>query len=302
MSDTTGHKVRKAVLPAAGYGTRFLPATKAQPKETLPIVDRPAIQYMVEEAVRAGLDDILMITGRNKQPIEDHFDRNTELEQHLRDKGKDEELGEVVRLAELGMVHYVRQGEQLGLGHAVLHAKQHVGRDPFAVLLGDDIVDPNDKFLERMLDVFERTGRPVVAVMRVPEDQVGLYGIVASEPRDDEDGVYDVHDLVEKPAPEDAPSQLAIIGRYVLTADIFDVLEETEPGRGGEIQLTDALKTLAQREPIVAIEHTGARHDVGDKLGFLKATVALAADRPDLGKEFVDWVVEFLRGRGDIPS
>ncbi|MGH3442882.1 MAG: UTP--glucose-1-phosphate uridylyltransferase GalU [Nitriliruptorales bacterium] len=284
--------VRKAVLPAAGYGTRFLPATKAQPKETLPIVDRPAIQYMVEEAVRAGLDDLLLITGRNKQPLEDHFDRNTELEQHLREKGKDAELAEIVRLADLGTVHYVRQGEQLGLGHAVLHARAHVGPEPFAVLLGDDIIDPNEKFLERMLDVFDRHQRQVVAVMPVPEEQVSLYGIVAGSPLQGEEGVYEVHDLVEKPSPGDAPSNLAIIGRYVLTADIFDVLERIPPGRGGEIQLTDALKAMARDEPILAVEFTGARHDVGDKLGFLKATVALALERPDLADEFRAWLRE----------
>lgn len=292
MSD---RKVRKAVLPAAGYGTRFLPATKAQPKETLPIVDRPAIQYMVEEADRAGLDDLLVITGRNKQPIEDHFDRNPELEDVLREKGKDQELEEVLRLARFH-VHYIRQAEQLGLGHAVLQARQHVGGHPFAVLLGDDIIDPDAKFLERMLEVFERTGRPVVAVMPVPEEQVHLYGVVS--PVDEgEDGVHHVDDLVEKPDPRDAPSNLAVIGRYVLTPDIFEALAETEPGRGGEIQLTDALRTLAGREPIVALEFTGARHDVGDKLGFLKATVALAADRPDLGPEFVPWLEGFLEER-----
>ena len=297
MTDRT---VRKAVLPAAGYGTRFLPATKAQPKETLPIVDRPAIQYMVEEADRAGLDDLLIITGRNKQPIEDHFDRNPELEDVLREKGKEAELEEILRLARF-RVHYVRQAEQLGLGHAVLQARQHVGDQPFAVLLGDDIIDPAEKFLERMLAVFERTGRPVVAVMPVPEDQVHLYGVVSpvAGGQPSEDGVHQVDDLVEKPDAEDAPSNLAIIGRYVLTPDIFEVLAETEPGRGGEIQLTDALRTLAGREPILAVEFDGARHDVGDKLGFLKATVALAAERPDLAPDFLEWLRGFLDGRQD---
>ncbi len=293
MTDRT---VRKAVLPAAGYGTRFLPATKAQPKETLPIVDRPAIQYVVEEADRAGLDDLLIITGRNKQPIEDHFDRNPELEDVLRDKDKKEELEEVLRLAKFH-VHYVRQAEQLGLGHAVLQARQHVGGQPFAVLLGDDIIAPDERFLERMLEAFERTGRPVVAVMPVPEEQVHLYGVVSPVGAGDEDGVHYVDDLVEKPEPQDAPSHLAVIGRYVLTPDIFAVLADTPPGRGGEIQLTDALRTLAQREPIVALEFTGARHDVGDKLGFLRATVALAADRPDLGPEFLPWLKGFLDER-----
>lgn len=288
--------VHKAVMPVAGYGTRFLPATKAQPKETLPVVDRPAIQYMIEEAVRAGLDDLLVITGRNKQPIEDHFDRNPELEDVLRDKGKHEELEEVVRLAQLGVVHYVRQAEQLGLGHAVLQARQHVGEQPFAVLLGDDIIDPNEKFLERMLEVHEETGRPVVAVMPVPDEQVASYGIVTTDPRGPAD-LHDVSDLVEKPSPSEAPSNLAIIGRYVLTHEVFEVLADTSPGQGGEIQLTDALRTMARDEPIVAVEYTGARHDMGDTLGFLKANVALAADRPDLGAQFLGWLEEFLEER-----
>lgn len=289
-------EVRKAVVPAAGYGTRFLPATKATPKEILPVVDRPAIQYMVEEAVRAGLDDILLITSRSKQALLDHFDRVTDLEAHLEDKGKKEELDEVVRLAEMANVHAVRQGEQLGLGHAVLHAREHVGREPFAVLLGDDIIDPDEPFLERMLEVFAETGRAVVAVMPVPEDQVHLYGVVAGEARPD--GGIDAVDLVEKPEPGEAPTNLAIIGRYVLPPEIFDILEDTPPGRGGEIQLTDAMRTLAEDEPIVALSYEGARHDVGDKLGFLKATVELAADRPDLGRDFLDWLVGFVEQRG----
>jgi UTP--glucose-1-phosphate uridylyltransferase len=288
--------VRKAVVPAAGYGTRFLPATKAAPKEILPVVDRPAIQYMVEEAARAGLDDILLITSRNKEALLDHFDRATDLEAHLEEKGKKEELEEIVRLAGIASIHAVRQGEQLGLGHAVLHAREHVGREPFAVLLGDDIIDPEEPFLERMLDVFTETGRAVVAVMPVPEDQVHLYGVVAGDER--ADGGIDAVDLVEKPDADEAPTNLAIIGRYVLPPEIFDVLEDTPPGRGGEIQLTDAMRTLAEDEPIVALPFEGARHDVGDKLGFLKATVELAAARPDLGDDFVDWLRAFVDARG----
>jgi UTP--glucose-1-phosphate uridylyltransferase len=284
--------VRKAVIPAAGYGTRFLPATKAQPKEMIPVVDRPAIQYMVEEAVRAGLDDVLLVTSQGKESLSDHFDRNLELEAALEKKGKSDELDEIRRLARLGRVHTVRQGEQLGLGHAVLQARGHVGAEPFAVLLGDDIIDPEVPFLERMIEEFSRSGRPVVAVMPVPEEEVSLYGVVAGEAR--EDGVIEVTDLVEKPDRDEAPSNLAIIGRYVLPAEIFGVIEATPPGRGGEIQLTDAIKTMAEDEPILAIVHDGERHDVGDKMGFLKATVKLAAQRSDLRDEFLTWLREFV--------
>lgn len=287
-------KVRKAVLPAAGLGTRFLPATKAQPKEMLPVVDRPAIQYIVEECHRAGLDDILVVTGRDKGSLEDHFDRRIDLEASLAEKGKDDALAEVLRLANIGQLHYVRQGEPLGLGHAVLQARGHVGEASFAVLLGDDIVDPDELFLERMIEVHEQTGRPVVAVMEVPRDQVHLYGVVTAEPRGDSDDVFDVSDLVEKPDVDDAPSNLAVIGRYVLPGEIFDVLEHTEPGRGNEIQLTDALKTMAADEPILAVRFDGVRHDTGDKMGFLKATVQIAVGREDLGPEFLAWLRDFV--------
>jgi UTP--glucose-1-phosphate uridylyltransferase len=295
VSPEPSRRVRKAVLPAAGLGTRFLPATKAVAKEMIPIVDRPAIQYMVEECARAGIDDVLLVTGMGKAAMEDHFDRRIDLEVALEQKGKDDLLDEVKELADLAGIHSVRQGVPLGLGHAVLMGRGHVGRDSFAVLLGDDIVHPDEPFLERMIAVHERTGRPVVAVMEVPEDQVHLYGVVTAE-ETDEDGVYSVTDLVEKPDASEAPSDLAVIGRYVLPGEIFDVLEETPRGRGNEIQLTDALKTMAEDEPIVAVRFDGVRHDVGDKLGFLKATVMMALERDDVGPDFRAWLTEFVGG------
>ncbi|MBW3657617.1 MAG: UTP--glucose-1-phosphate uridylyltransferase GalU [Actinobacteria bacterium] len=288
--------VRKAVVPAAGLGTRFLPATKAIPKEMIPIVDRPAIQYMVEECARAGIDDVLLVTGMGKAAMEDHFDRRLDLETALEQKGKEDLLEEAIALADVVKIHSVRQGVPLGLGHAVLQARGHVGdQASFAVLLGDDIVHPDEAFLERMIAVHERTGRPVVAVMEVPEDQVHLYGVVTSTPTDEE-GVFSVTDLVEKPAQEDAPSNLAVIGRYVLPGEIFGVLADTPPGRGDEIQLTDALKTMADDEPIIAVRFDGIRHDVGDKLGFLKATVMMALERDDLGPDFRAWLTEHVAG------
>jgi UTP--glucose-1-phosphate uridylyltransferase len=296
VSSEPSRKVAKAVLPAAGLGTRFLPATKAVAKEMIPIVDRPAIQYMVEECARAGINDVLLVTGMGKAALEDHFDRRIDLEVALEQKGKHDLLAEARGLAELAEIHSVRQGVPLGLGHAVLMGKAHVGRSSFAVLLGDDIVHPDEPFLERMVAVHERSGRPVVAVMEVPEDQVHLYGVVTAT-ETDEDGVYSVTDLVEKPPVEDAPSNLAVIGRYVLPGEIFDVLADTPPGRGDEIQLTDALKTMAEDEPIVAVRFDGIRHDVGDKLGFLKATVMMALERDDLGPDFRVWLTEHLAGR-----
>jgi UTP--glucose-1-phosphate uridylyltransferase len=290
--------VTKAVVPAAGLGTRFLPATKATPKEMLPIVDKPAIQYVVEEAVGAGLDDVLLITGRGKRPIEDHFDRAYELEEALRAKDDPERLAAVRESSELAIVHYVRQGEPKGLGHAVHCARQHVGDEPFAVLLGDDLIDARDPLLRRMLEVRERFGGSVVALMEVEPEQVSLYGCAAIEPTD-EDDVVQVTNLVEKPVPGEAPSRWIVIGRYVCDPAVFDVLEHTPPGRGGEIQLTDALMTLAQRDssqggPVHGVLFRGRRYDTGNKLDYLRTVVQFAADRPDLAAEFLPWLRDFV--------
>jgi UTP--glucose-1-phosphate uridylyltransferase len=285
--------VRKAVLPVAGLGTRFLPATKAIPKEMLPLVDRPAIQYIVEECVRAELDDVLFVTGAGKSAIEDHFDRVLDLEAALASKGKDAELSLVRDLADLVVVHSVRQPEPLGLGHAVLMAADHVGDDSFAVLLGDDLVDAATPLLERMVAAHERSGQAVVALMEVPEDQTHLYGVAHTEPSD-VDGEVHITGMVEKPAPGEAPSNLAVIGRYVLPGEIFGVLERTLPGAGGEIQLTDALQTLADKQPLVGVVFDAPRYDAGDKLGYLKATVQLAAERDDLGPPFLSWLRGWL--------
>jgi UTP--glucose-1-phosphate uridylyltransferase len=290
--------VTKAVVPAAGLGTRFLPATKATPKEMLPIVDKPAIQYVVEEAVTAGLGDVLLITGRGKRPIEDHFDRAYELEEALRAKDDPERLAAVRESSELAAVHYVRQGEPKGLGHAVLCARQHVGHEPFAVLLGDDLIDARDPLLQRMLEVRERFGGSVVALMEVEPEQVSLYGCAAIEATP-EDDVVKVTNLVEKPVPGEAPSRWILIGRYVCDPAVFDVLEKTPPGRGGEIQLTDALMTLAQREasqggPVHGVLFRGRRYDTGNKFDYLRTVVQFAADRPDLAAEFLPWLREFV--------
>ncbi len=290
--------VRKAVLPAAGLGTRFLPVTKSVPKELLPIVDAPALQYIVEECVRAGLDDILLISAMGKSSMEDHFDRRLDLEHALEAKGKDHELALVRDLAELATVHSVRQGEALGLGHAVLMAAGHVDEDEsFAVLLGDDLIDPRSDFLERMVAVHERTTRPVIALMEVPEDQVNMYGIATVEPGE-RPGEHRVTGLVEKPDPADAPSNLAVIGRYVLPGSIFPVLRELPPGRGGEIQLTDALEQLAAEEPIVGLALDDKRFDAGDRLGYLQANVELALRREDLGPPLLAWLRELLADEG----
>jgi UTP--glucose-1-phosphate uridylyltransferase len=288
--------VTKAVLPVAGLGTRFLPASKAVAKEMLPVVDKPAIQYIVEECVRAGLDDVLLVTGTGKSSIEDHFDRRLDLEHALEAKGKTADADLVRSLADLARVHSVRQGEALGLGHAILQAAAHVGDEGFAVCLGDDIVDPATPFLERMLAAHERTGLAVVALLEVPTDQVHLYGVADAVPGD-EDGEFRISRLVEKPPVDEAPSNLIVVGRYVLPASIFPILRDTPPGRGGEIQVTDALQVLAEREPIVGIRLDAPRHDTGDKLGFLKATVELAAERDDLGPDFVTWLRSWLADR-----
>jgi UTP--glucose-1-phosphate uridylyltransferase len=280
-------KVRKAIIPAAGFGTRFLPATKAQPKEMLPIVDKPTIQYIVEEAVQAGIEDILIITGRNKRAIEDHFDRNLELEYFLESKGKSE-LKQLV--TEIGAVeiHYIRQKEQLGLGHAIYCAKSFVGNEPFAVLLGDDIVCNDVPCIKQLMSVYEAMGGTVLGVQPVPREWTSRYGIVS--PKSRRGTLYEVDDLVEKPLPQDAPSELAILGRYVIEPEIFDILAVTKPGAGGEIQLTDALKELARQKPMYAYHFAGKRYDVGDKLGYLAATVEFALSRDDLAEEFKSYL------------
>jgi UTP--glucose-1-phosphate uridylyltransferase len=293
---TSVRPVTKAVVTVAGLGTRFLPATKATPKEMLPIVDKPAIQYVVEEAVAAGLDDVLLVTGRNKNAIENHFDRNWELEAALEAKGDLERLKRVRDSAVIADLHYTRQGDPRGLGHAVLCAARHVGQEPFAVLLGDDLIDERDPLLTTMLDVRARHGGSVVALMQVPRDQINLYGCAAVTGSGDPRAVTIV-DLVEKPDVADAPSDLAIIGRYVLDPGVFDVLRETDPGRGGEIQITDALRRMAVRGehgPVHGVVFTGRRYDTGDRLEYLKTVVRLAAERDDLGPDFSAWLKGFV--------
>ncbi|KUL20959.1 UTP--glucose-1-phosphate uridylyltransferase GalU [Streptomyces regalis] len=291
----TTRAVRKAVVPAAGLGTRFLPATKATPKEMLPVVDKPAIQYVVEEAAAAGLDDVLMITGRHKRAIEDHFDNAFELEQALAAKGDNVRLDAVRDPARLADIHHIRQGDPLGLGHAVLCARHHVGDQPFAVLLGDDLIDPRETLLSRMLEVRDRYEGSVVALMEVPPDQIHLYGCAAVEPSG-EDGVVRVTGLVEKPSREDAPSHYAVIGRYVLAPAVFGILERTPPGRGGEIQLTDALQELATGGTVHGVVFDGLRYDTGDKADYLRTVVRLTCGRADLGPEFTAWLKEFVAG------
>ena len=292
MPSQPATRITKAVIPAAGLGTRFLPATKASPKEMLPVVDKPAIQYVVEEAARAGLDDVLLITGRGKRALEDHFDRVVELEQMLQEKGDLAKLALVREASELATIHYVRQGDPRGLGHAVLAAAQHVGHEPFAVLLGDDLIDPRDALLSTMIEVQRREGGSVIALMRVPHDSICLYGCAAVGGAGD---VVQITGLVEKPPVDEAPSDLAVIGRYVLSPTVFEVLRRTPPGRGGEIQLTDALQELIAAEPVHGVVFHGRRYDTGDRLDYLKAVVQLAADREDLGPPFVEWLTTWLQ-------
>jgi UTP--glucose-1-phosphate uridylyltransferase len=294
------HAVRKAVIPAAGLGTRFLPATKAQPKEMLPLVDKPAIQYVVEEAVAAGITDILVITGRGKRSLEDHFDRSFELEYYLKETGKLKELDEVQRIADMANIHYVRQGEPKGLGHAVLVAAEHVGDQPFAVLLGDDIMHESSGVLAGMLGAFELYGHSVVALKEVPPSEISSYGCAAIEPI--EDHLVEIKHLVEKPPPDEAPSNLAVMGRYVFSPRIFSILSRTKPGRDGEIQLTDAMKALAEEEPVYGWTFRDGRFDVGNKLDYLRATVELALERQDIGPAFRQFLMERLGRDARTPS
>ena len=285
----------KAVIPAAGLGTRFLPATKAMPKEMLPVVDKPAIQYVVEEAVAAGIDDVLVIIGRNKNALANHFDRVTELEHTLEKKGDHSKLARVMETSTLADIHFVRQGDPKGLGHAVLRARRHVGNETFAVMLGDDLIDARDPLLSRMIEVSLGQSATVVALMEVDPSQISMYGCAAVEGTGESD-VVKITALVEKPSPTEAPSNLAIIGRYVLRPEIFGVLERTPPGKGGEIQLTDALETLAADQtiagPVLGVIFSGRRYDTGDRLDYLKSSILLALDRDDLGPELASWMRE----------
>ncbi len=285
-------RVRKAIIPAAGLGTRFLPATKAQPKEMLPIVDKPTIQYIIEEAVDSGIEEILIITGRNKRAIEDHFDRSIELEIALENKGKNDILSQIKDISNMVNIHYIRQKEPKGLGHAINCARSFVGSEPFAVLLGDDIVYNQYPCLKQLIDVFDEYKTTILGVQTVPEKEVHKYGIV--EGKYIEDDVYKVKNLVEKPMKEEAPSNIAILGRYIITPEIFDILDNTEPGAGGEIQLTDALRDLSGKQAMYAYNFKGKRYDVGNKLGFLQATLEFALRRDDLKEDFKKYLVDLL--------
>lgn len=281
-------RVRKAVFPAAGLGTRFLPATKASPKEMLPLVDKPLIQYVIEEAVASGIESIIIVTGRGKAPIEDHFDVSFELEKLLEERGKTELLAEMRAISEMARVSYVRQREALGLGHAILQARDAVGSEPFAVMLSDDIIDSKTPALKQLLNVYEKYDAPVVGTMQVAGEAISRFGVIDAE--EVEAGVYRIKDMVEKPKFSEAPSDLAIIGRYILTPDIFDEIEKTAPGAIGEIQITDAMRSLLKKRPFYAVRFEGKRHDAGDKLGFLIATVEFALKDPELGPEFREYL------------
>jgi UTP--glucose-1-phosphate uridylyltransferase len=285
--------VRKAVIPAAGLGTRFLPATKASPKEMLPLVDKPLIQYAVEEAVASGIEDIIIVTGRGKRAIEDHFDRSVELEENLKGNGKAQLLSQMRHISNLANFCYVRQSEALGLGHAVLCTQHLIGNEPFAVILGDEIIDGAVPGLAQLLHTYKKKGGAVLGVQEVPHHEVNRYGIVST--RTIRERLHQVQDLVEKPSPADAPSNLAVIGRYVLPPEIFSILRKTRPGKGGEIQLTDALRELARKSTMYAVEIQGQRYDAGDKLGFLIATVEFALKNPALGQDFGEYLRERLR-------
>lgn len=280
--------VKKAIIPAAGLGTRFLPATKAQPKEMLPIVDKPTIQYIIEEAVASGIEEILIITGRNKRAIEDHFDKSVELERELEDHHKEDLLKLVKDISNMANIYYIRQKEPKGLGHAINCARTFVGNEPFAVMLGDDIVDSKTPCLKQLIDCYEEYKTSILGVQNVPHKDVNKYGIVKG--MHIEDRVYKVKDLIEKPSIEEAPSDIAILGRYIITPQIFNILDNTAPGKGGEIQLTDALKTLIKNEAMYAYNFEGRRYDVGDKLGFLQATVEFALKREDLKRPFMEYL------------
>jgi UTP--glucose-1-phosphate uridylyltransferase len=286
-------KVKKAVIPAAGLGTRFLPATKAQPKEMLPLVDKPAVQYVIEEAVRAEIRDILIVTGRGKRTLEDHFDRSFELESYLERSGKHDQLKQVREISEMAVVHYIRQRDPLGLGAAVAVAEPHVGGDPFAVLLGDDIVATSDALLPKMIGIYERYGRSVIAVQEVAREDISLYGAV--KPEFVEDDLARILDIVEKPSKEEAPSNLAVIGRYVFTPEIFDAIRQTPPDSEGDVQLTDAIALLARQQAVYAFAFDGVRYDIGKKLDYLRATVELAVDREDLGPAFRAFLADFVQ-------
>lgn len=287
-------RVRKAIIPAAGLGTRFLPATKAQPKEMLPIVDKPAIQYIVEEAIDSGIEDILIVTGRNKRAIEDHFDKSVELEITLEEKGSTKLLEIVRSVSNLANVHYIRQKEPLGLGHAILCARNFIGDEPFAVLLGDDIIQSTPPFLKQMIEIYDRTLTSVIGAQEVPWEDVNKYGIISPAAGESEEVYRAIDDLVEKPSREQAPSNMAVIGRYIIESSVFEILETLPPGRGGEIQLTDALRILNAKRPMVAYPINGHRYDVGDKLGYIEATIELALQRDDLSPHLKKYLTKLV--------